>query len=69
VSSQTASAPAAEDRRLEQLEAEFLRAPDLWASSTETDLVEMLAPVVGPVNDSAGRTMSKKKTGRYCCDV
>jgi hypothetical protein len=71
VTSETIPASPADERMLEQLEAEFLRAPtDFWPAQSETALpvVEMPAAVPGwESDDGAQLWMTKYRTRTGCC--
>jgi hypothetical protein len=69
VSGLTVPAPVSDECVLEQLEARFLRGSDVWPSSSELALAEMLAPAIGRVDDDPVCRMSKRRTIRYCCDT
>ena len=69
MSSQTICTPVDDERLLERLEAEFLRAPSVWPALSGIDLAEMLAPAISrtysePVNRA---TMVRSRHGG-CCD-
>jgi hypothetical protein len=52
---------------LEQLEAEFLAVPEDWPA-VELDPAEALAPALVRVDELPACAMTKRRTGKYCCD-
>jgi hypothetical protein len=68
MSGQTTTAPASDERALEQLEAAFLLSPEPWPIPPRADLAECLAPAIGQVDHDPACRVTRIRTGRACCD-
>lgn len=65
--SRTITAPSRDQGALERLEAEFLGWGGDVPEPVEIDLAEMLAPVIGRLDDDPVCKSTKLKTGKGCC--